>query len=189
MSDLLDLLDLMTADADPTERAPEAFYAGDRWTFDEVLDAFERARKRADAERPGGCLGIYFWSHMWHQPIREAPVGAHPIETVSANLGCAHDRTVECQCTGRGGGLVYRAWCGQCRRWTRVHDDEGGAVEDMHDQCWPGWRALPEGKAADRDDHWTQLGAPIVTERGAGGTRPIPGRSPFGGYDLPAPTA
>lgn len=34
--------------------------------------------------------------------------------------------------------------------------------------------------------HYTQHGAPVLTDRGPHGTRAVPGRSLYGGYDLSA---
>ncbi|MBO1741616.1 hypothetical protein JNB50_23185 [Leifsonia sp. TF02-11] len=68
----------------------------------------------------------------------------------------------------------------------------------------PGWREIPVAPAGWRDEvsgkhsksgrafldayptEWTFPGAPILTSRGGIGTRAVPGRSPFGGYDFAA---
>lgn len=185
MTDLLDLLTIIEADNAPDGHAPEGYTADPRWTPDDLQDAYELRCRRAEFESERGTLGIAFWSHMWHCSNRQEPSGAHPIEVLFAYLACdTIHRGIECQCIG---SHVYRAWCGQCCRWSQIHTDESAAVEDMHDHCWPGWRALPVGTAADRPEHWTQPGAPIVTRRAAIGRRAVPGRSPYGGYDLAAP--
>lgn len=47
---------------------------------------------------------------------------------------------------------------------------------------------MPIGADAPREQRWTVAGAPIITARTQHATRPVPGRSPYGGYDLAAPT-
>lgn len=106
------------------------------------------------------------------------------------------------------GDLEYRGACLGCG-WVSetIRDDENGAVEDAMDHCWPGWRDLPivdkppddhgESKAATKQraawikrvgiaypEGWLESGGPIRTARESMGTRHVPGRTPFGGYDL-----
>ncbi|GAB4097680.1 hypothetical protein GCM10028787_31550 [Brachybacterium horti] len=183
MADLFDVLDLMLADEHSAGSAPRHFHTSTRWSLEEVLNAYELELKRADLDE--GTLGISRRSHMWHVIWRSTPRGAHPIEVICADLRCDH-HGAGCECIG---SLVYRAWCGQCRTWSAVHDSERRAVEEMHDHCWPGWRTLPLGADTDRPEHWTQPGAPILTPRTQHATRPVQSRSPYGGYDLPDPAA
>lgn len=138
-----------------------------------------RARARRHARHPAHLALL---GPALHASRRDA--GAHPIQVVSAHLECCHRRGAECQCVGRADPIVYRAYCGSCRYWTPVSVDENGAAEAIHDHCWPGWRELPIGTDASRDEHWSQPGAPVITARSRYGTRHVPGRSPYGGYDL-----
>ena len=92
--------------------------------------------------------------------------------------------------------------CEPCE-WNAITDHENGAVELWHDHALPGWRELPivpsrlramdkdrMSKAtrrwiAEHDPNAMQVpGAPMVTERRPFGTRHVPGRSPWGGYDI-----
>lgn len=70
-------------------------------------------------------------------------------------------------------------------------------MEAWHDHAMPGWRDLPVRpsglKAAALEawldaypSGWKRPGAPIRTVRDPHGTRHVPGRSPWGGYDLAA---
>lgn len=182
MADLLDLLEVITAA--PTT-APQGFTTDPQWSLADLEDAYAALRARARVELEGGASGIARWSHCWSRGWRASrPAGAHPIEVVTAELRCDHYGQ-DCQCVG---DMVYRAWCWDCEHWSVIATCERTAVEDIHDHCWPGWRDLPVGPTADREAHWEQAGAPILTERGPVGTRPVPGRNPFGGYALPAPT-
>ena len=97
---------------------------------------------------------------------------------------------------------MYQAICEPCE-WNGITDRENDAVEMWHDHALPGWRELPivpsrlrmmdkDGlsKAAKKwiSEHYPKSmqvpGAPIITERRPFGTRHVPGRSPWGGYDL-----
>lgn len=92
--------------------------------------------------------------------------------------------------------------CESCD-WHQVNVGENTAVESWHDHAVPGWRELPivpahiplsDGTKLTRtaeawsSDHYpieAQFeGAPIITQRSGLGTRHVPGRSPWGGYDL-----
>ncbi|MGO2821667.1 MAG: DUF6349 family protein [Brachybacterium tyrofermentans] len=180
MVDLLGLLEVITAE--PTA-APQAYTTATDWTPTQLDEAFAAVRKRAEVD--GTTLGLLLWSHMWTTSFATRPTeGAHPMEVVSAHLGCECPRGAGCQCVT---ALVYWAWCGDCAHWTAIRDEETAAVEELHDHCWPGWLDLPLGGTADREDPWTQPGAPIITNRSGSGTRAVPGRSPYGGYDLAAP--
>lgn len=182
MFDLLDLLDVITADP---STFPEGFTTATTWTPSELDQGYEARGRRAIFET-GDQLGVAYWSHCWHTFAGSpAPQGAHPIVVVHAYLGCRGHRGVDCQCVRPEQGFVWRSWCGQCERWSAIHTDEDAAVREMHDHCWPGWQALPVGPTSPRDEHWTQPGAPIITAR-KHGRRSVPGRSPFGGYDLAA---
>lgn len=180
MIDLLDILDVITAE--PTA-APQTYTTATDWTPAQLDEAYEALCKRAEVE--GTRCGIRLWSHMWATSFATRPTrGAHPMEVVSAHLGCECPRGTDCQCVT---ALVYRAWCRDCAHWTAIRDDESAAVVELHDHCWPGWRELPVGATADRGPHWEQAGAPIITERAPHGTRAVAGYSPYGGYDLAAP--
>ena len=159
-----------------------------------------------------GSFGCVPRSHMWHPAISmdraNTDTTGHDLSVLSADLRCEHYGQ-PCQCVG---DLLYRAICETCR-W-HLDGTEAQGVEGWHDHAWPGWRALPVIPAAltKRDDHnrpskklaawieehypdgWQVPGAPIITERPQHGTRHVPHRSPWGGFDLshtainPSPT-
>lgn len=105
-----------------------------------------------------------------------------------------------CQCVG---SLLYQANCPDCR-W-HAFGEENEVVEAWHDHAWPGWRDLPvlpfdhenwnversvwSKKASawieeNQPTEWRVSGAPLLTQRQKFGTRHVPGRSPWGGFDL-----
>ena len=155
-----------------------------------------------------GGYGSYARSHMWHRSIAApngAELGEHCFDLFSADLRCqpeSHGRPhSECACVG---DLTYQAICEPCS-WHVVTVGENTAVESWHDHALTGWRQLPivPARIRTRDqkgrlskpahnwiaEHYPEAmqvpGAPIITERDAG-TRHVPGRSPWGGYDLSA---
>lgn len=187
MSDLLDVLDVIVAEDTRDESAPWGYTTDTRWAAADLDAAYEAHCRWAEVNLEHGRLGIRRWSHQWSTSYCSArPDGAHPIEVVSVDLSCHHEHRDDCQCVGRGGNL-YRAWCGDCERWSGILTTETAAVEEAHDHCWPGWREMPIGADAPREQRWTVAGAPIITARTQHATRPVPGRSPYGGYDLAAP--
>jgi hypothetical protein len=149
-----------------------------------------------------GSFGCVPRSHMWHPAITmdaaNADTPGHDLTVLTADLRCDHYGR-DCLCVG---DLLYRAICETCH-W---HQDgtEAHVVEAWHDHAWPGWRDLPVIPAGlgKRDDHnrpsrmfaawieehhpadWQVPGAPIITNRPEHGTRHVPHRSPWGGFDL-----
>ena len=145
-------------------------------------------------------------SRMWHRAIAVpcgGDVGDHAFDFFSADLRCEpwkHDEPHnDCLCVGE---LIYMAICEPCG-WHFIAGDENSAVEGWHDHAFPGWRDLPIVPARLRDidkpglskaaKKWIEahypkstqiVGAPIITERTTMGTRHVPGRSPWGGYDI-----
>lgn len=145
-------------------------------------------------------------SHMWHRAITVpggVDVGDHGFDFFSADLRCEpwkHDGPHgDCMCVG---DLTYMAIC-EPHGWHVTADDENSAVEGWHDHAFPGWRELPIVPARLRDaekiglskaakkwveDHYPKsmqiVGGPVITERRSMGTRHVPGRSPWGGYDI-----
>jgi hypothetical protein len=153
-----------------------------------------------------GELGAYAASHMWHRAITVpagVELGTHRFDLFTADLRCEPWNHEEphgaCLCLG---DLIYQAICEPCR-WHIIGDSENAPVEAWHDHAVPGWRDLPTVPAhipisdgarltktarAWISEHYppdVQVpGAPIITERSHGGHRHVPGRSPWGGYDL-----
>ena len=168
-----------------TQHLPRTFTTSDQYTAAELNDAFAAWEN----EHPG-IIGSYKASHMWVPEIC-SPFGTttpHSVWVMDADLRCDHHRE-NCHCVG---SLIYRAYCSDCNWWTDPTADEGEAIRAYHDRCWPGWRNLPVLPAADKlpDDYpqdWQVPGAPVVTTRQPIGTRNVPGRSPFGGYDMTDP--
>lgn len=145
-------------------------------------------------------------SRVWHRSMTvPSGVGAgeHVLDLFRADLDCRrwlHPETdQDCQCVG---GLPCLVIC-EPHRWSTIAVDENTAVEGWHDHAFPGWRDLPIVPARLRstgsagasktllkwiEKHYPPAmqvpGAPVITERARYGTRHVPGRSPWGGYDL-----
>jgi hypothetical protein len=141
-----------------------------------------------------GHFGSYIWSHMWHLNDYHEPHTNpffHDFAELSTDLRCDRNehRRRDCECVG---GMVTRIQCDQCR-WMHLGDREEGVMA-WHDHALPGWRDLPvvPEKAKDAKkwalehypDEWKIPGAPIITPRGPMGSRSVPGRSPWGGFDI-----
>lgn len=145
-------------------------------------------------------------SRMWHRSItvpENGQVAGHGFVLYTTDLRCEpwkhSDSHESCTCVGE---LMYQAICEPCE-WNGIADHENAAVEMWHDHALAGWRELPvvpsRLRMMDKDalaksaTKWIvenypksmQIpGAPIITERRPYGTRHVPGRSPWGGYDL-----
>lgn len=145
-------------------------------------------------------------SRMWHRAIAVpggVAVGEHGFDLFTADLRCEPWTHREphscCQCVG---DLIYQAIC-EPHDWHLIAGDENSAVEAWHDHAFIGWRDLPIvparlrsvdqpglSKAATKwiAEHYPPsmqvVGAPVITERSNGGTRHVPGRSPWAGYDI-----
>jgi hypothetical protein len=141
-----------------------------------------------------GHFGCIPNSHMWHgvmdhEHVESGLVG-HVYDELSADLGCKHYGT-PCLCVGRNGG-VTRVQCDGCG-WLHIGNREEGVI-GWHDHHWPGWRDLPrvpenaknaaKWAAEHYPDEWKVPGAPIITPRGPWGSRSVPGRSPWRGFDI-----
>lgn len=151
-----------------------------------------------------GGYDSFALSRMWHRAIA-VPGGVvvddHTFDLFTADLRCRHDASPDrrCACVG---DLAHQAVCEPCK-WHQITYDENAAVESWHDHAVVGWRDLPivpatiqlsndkglTGSALAWIDeyyptHMRFPGAPIITERPRLGTRHVPGRSPWGGYDL-----
>lgn len=148
----------------------------------------------------------HFNSRMWHRSITVAEkdqVAGHGFVLYTTDLRCEPwkhaDKQERCHCVGE---LMYQSICQPCE-WSGITDSENEAVEMWHDHALKGWRELPivpsRLRMADKDglsksatkwiaEHYPKSmqvrGAPIITERRPYGTRHVPGRSPWGGYDL-----
>jgi hypothetical protein len=145
-------------------------------------------------------------SRMWRRSItvhENGQVADHGFVLYTTDLRCEPwkyaDEYEGCLCVGE---LMYQAICEPCE-WNGITDSENEAVEMWHDHALPGWRDLPivpsRLRMMDKDslsksakqwiaEHYPKSmqvpGAPIITERRPYGTRHVPGRSPWGGYDL-----
>lgn len=155
-----------------------------------------------------GNFGCKRLSHGW-RPTYTSFRGDRPEPTdrcrpilLDAELRCDHYGD-SCLCVG---DLLYRAACLHCTFEGTIRDCENAASEDAQDHCFPGWRDLPivaqvpeygsgaSGKKAMTNwiakvetlypTGWLQEGGPIRTRRTAPGTRHVPLRTPFGGYDM-----
>jgi Family of unknown function (DUF6349) len=161
-----------------------------------------------------GNFGRFGRSHGWHVAhqgdFAPAPPGRRCQPAVmEADLRAAPGpRDVPCDCTETVGALLYLAACRGCEWEGQPRTTWNAAVEDGCDHAWPGWRELPilatsfpdmagDGTAGRRvkakwadgvtgvyPQGWLEAGGPVRTHRPAGGTRHVPGRTPFGGFDL-----
>jgi hypothetical protein len=185
----LDLLTLLELETPPT--APLHFTVG-HYHPDQLDEAYAY---RAKSE---GRVGVSNWSRQWNerQTGRNVTAGsAHRTFTYGADLRCnEHWRNPECQCLG---DLLYRVYCHDCDWWGGVHENENQAVEDMLTHCWPGWQDLPLVTSSMKPSggykfnipeeypkEWQYPGAPVRTARTPMSGRHVPGRSPWGGYDV-----
>lgn len=146
-----------------------------------------------------GSFGSVGRSHAWTVCITcpDTPTERCQPTVLSADLRCDCDRYDECSCMGK---LMYRGACRHCDWEGEPHDEENAAAEDACDHAWPGWRDVPvvPGVPEERKRRatwveqtveiyptdWLEDGGPIRTARRRGGHRHVPGRTPFGGYDL-----
>lgn len=179
------------------DHAPDHFHTQDRWTPFDLRDAYTQWKITHNATT--GYRGCRLWDieitdrfGLYRGPA-PAPEDLQPHTTVvvNADLRCTH-HGIECQCVGND--LLYRAWCATCSWWTPPHTSEREAIAASLDHCWPGWRELPlfphrvagpslNDMPADYPTDWQTPGAPVRTIRKPMGTRPVQGRSPFGGWD------
>ena len=145
-------------------------------------------------------------SRMWHRAVAvpgKVAVGEHGFDLFTADLRCEpwthRGERTGCQCVGE---LSYQAIC-EPHGWHVIAGDENSAVEGWHDHAFPGWRDLPIVPARLRSvdqpglskaarkwiaEHYPPSmqigGAPVITARSNSGTRHVPGRSPWAGYDI-----
>lgn len=138
-------------------------------------------------------------SHAWTVCITcpDTPTERCQPTVLSADLRCDCDRYDECTCIG---DLMYRGACRHCDWEGEPHDRENTAAEDACDHAWPGWRDVPVVPTVPEERKkraawlertveiyppgWLEDGGPIRTARSGYGTRHVPSRTPFGGYDL-----
>ena len=181
--------------------APTLFDTGQRGYFARLVAAEQWAEEHGHFD----CIRR---SHAWRDHFGEARSGRQqPTPTcrptsLSADLRCDHYDD-GCLCVGT---LVYRGACLCCQWEGPVREGENQAAEDAHDHAWPRWRELPIvaqvpesgtnakqreamarwiNRVNDRYPHgWLESGGPIRTRRRGYGTRHVPNRTPFGGYDL-----
>lgn len=154
-------------------------------------------------EHPDGDRGAYVRSHMWHSgwsnPFEfDGHTFTHLLADARRN-GDEWDASLGSLVPDE---LMHQVICTACR-WHHITSSENGAVEAWHDHAIPGWRHQPvmprnlvpmdwskPGKktlawiAKHIPVEWQRPGSPIRTERSGIGTRHVPGRSPFGGFDL-----
>lgn len=205
MYDLLDLLDDITRPA-YSGAAPLAFTSR-YFTPDDLLAArAELARVRGGWSREHPTFGA------WGLGITTgwcATAPGHTLCILTTDLRCdcrlpflcsEWENIGPCHCVG---DLLYQANCPECS-WHHISEKENDVVEAWHDHAWPGWRDLPVIPARLRTatnnqkqtaalTNWLENnyppefrvdGAPILTERSGIGTRSVPRRNPFGGYDI-----
>lgn len=127
------------------------------------------------------CFGIdghgIDYDHHRDYPLAPEEVGRRPMR---------------CACVG---GTLHQAVCTVCE-WHHIGVTETEIVEAWHDHAFPGWRQLPVAPASlsgkgmakwlseSYPPDWQVPAAPILTMRQGFGTRHVPGRSPWGGFDM-----
>lgn len=139
-------------------------------------------------------------SHAWvvqpTAPGQRTETCQPTVLTVDLRCICnRHRDDTPCQCVG---ALVYRGACTGC---TWESNDVGGqnhAVNAALDHAHPGWLNDLSNAVApppwDKPDAWKKKtrhkigerpsGWPVITTRTAPGLGSVPGRSPWGGYDV-----
>lgn len=148
-----------------------------------------------------GCIPD---SHMWHADrcsTQGLALNGHTLHVYHASTHCSPDSGHTHEAGELPGNGRTQVICDICN-WRHISDDEGDAVEAWHDHAFPEWRSLPVVPAKYTgipprgrnplqtwvEEHYPerfqQSGYPIITERSGVGTRHVPGRSPWGGYDL-----
>lgn len=196
---LFELVDLLPALVLPNNLLPMQEAAIQRGKGLQAIDLeqqwrAERADRTWDDVRDQGPT--YCWSPTVCGPkVDPEREGCQPY-ILSADLRCRHHWN-PCECVG---DLIYRHLC-TCGHVDTPRAGENPAAEDAMDHAWPGWRDLPilassmpqERKQQTRwvedvtsayPDGWLQAGGPVRTARGRMGTRHVPGRTPFNGYDM-----
>lgn len=149
-----------------------------------------------------GAVGSLRISHAWRVGISHPAVPTEQCQptVLDCDLRCScFDGS--CHCVG---DLIYRGGCLRCDWEGEERRGEDGAVADGLDHAHPGWRdspivtALRYDATKRRGQLWQDTvlteygdraaGWPIITDRPGDGTRAVPGRSPWGGYDVAATT-
>lgn len=174
-----------------------AFESDDLADYDRVFDQWQQ---------DWGRFNSIAQSHAWRFAIsdsfyRPRPLsGCQPV-IMHASTSCHHHRWTErCMCVGAYNS-PFRARCRGCTWRSELVATETDAVLAALDHTHPGWRQSPivgsrpfdgikkqqrwdddvAGLYGDRPDGW-----PIITARPGDGDRAVPGRSPWGGYDIDA---
>ncbi|RIJ77950.1 hypothetical protein D1871_04505 [Nakamurella silvestris] len=155
-------------------------------------------------------------SHLWEINGFETlavPVMGHDTAIVEVRIDCPHgpDQSDPCSCVR---GDMTKAVCFTCTWQSPVRGEVWvdrmwgltplNLVHLLHDHAAPGWRELPiitpvRGDASPEvQRRWTEevadlypaefqrTGAPVITDRRPPVNRSVPGRSPWGGYDIAA---
>jgi len=158
-----------------------------------------------------GSFGSLLRAHAWTLQIGGAP--GTPADRCQAAVlsvdlrpDLRHpDEGPGCDCTAAD-AYLYRGACRGCDWEAPVpRDDENAAAEDALDHAHPGWRDLPVMPTMPGDPKklarwtaevsavypagWLEAAGPVRTWRQGLGTRHVPGRSPWGGYDVGVPEA
>lgn len=203
MTEQLDMLAMLETDTRADREAAEG--VGSLFTLRCARPADYRAEYARWCEDYGN-FDAHRISHAWHADFLtdDSPTDTCQALTLSATLGCNHYRT-ECFCVG---GLVHRGVCRGCPWEGPQRGTIDAAIADALDHSHPGWRDLPvvesppyndgSKQGRRRQERWTEkvaelygdqeLGTPIITARPGSGTRSVPGRSPWGGYDIASST-
>lgn len=178
-----------------------------RWVFTLDILAIEEMERAAQAwGREHGTYAMAWRLHQWQvDPWASLPsVPGHFAVVTHAHLGCGIEHSGErCYCVGDD---IYRVVCLSCWEATVPSGDVEDHVAAWHDHTWPGWRDLPAVATSPVESgpqhkawnmwvekvtraypaDWGRDGAPVLTDRPAIAARSVPGRSPWGGYDIPA---
>lgn len=147
----------------------------------------------ADRHKPS-----YAWTPAICGPKYDADAeGCCPV-ILSVDLRCRDHWRVPCSCVG---DLLYLHACTGCGHVDDARSSENLAAEDAMDHAWPEWRDLPVLATSMPDERrqqaawtevalehypagWLERGGPVRTARSRAGSRHVPGRTPYNGYDM-----
>ncbi|MFD5600787.1 DUF6349 family protein [Leucobacter sp. NPDC058333] len=191
------LHDALLAATPAWDGAPLRYHEEHR-TSAELDAAFDRYRFEYGNH---GCIpDSHMWSRYMFGPQHGLAIDNHEFVLYAAETSCReaeHDHHGE----NLPGDTQFQALCEPCN-WRYQSNDESFVIETWHDHAVPGWRTLPvvpqrlQGIPPRHRNplrEWVEEhypleaqapGHPIVTARNPVGTRHVPGRSPWGGYDL-----
>lgn len=197
--DQLDIFDVFEAIAVDEQQRAEALYGVPKLFASTTRGPAARRAEFDQWSERWGHFNSYHDSHAWLPATCHSsdPTPTCQATVLCVSLGCICDHRRACECVT---AHLYRGACTGCDWESDVfHEGADGGVLDALDHAHPGWREDPvvevrrpekraqvekwragiEAQIGPRPEGW-----PIITPRGGSGTRSVPGRSPWGGYDV-----